>query len=152
MTKLSDPDAPGAIEVVDMKEWTGQWPEPDPIDARYWQAAANGDLLIQQCPACGHHQHYPRALCLRCGATPGWRSASGRGVIYSYTVVRQMGLPPFNEKVPYVVALIDLEEGPRLVGNVVDCEPEQVRIGVPVTAVMHRFSPSVAAPQWRLAR
>jgi uncharacterized OB-fold protein len=151
MTDAQTADAAGAIEVVDMGPWAGQQPEPDAIDAHYWQAAAHGDLLIQRCPECGHRQHYPRALCLRCGATPGWHSASGRGTIYSYTVVRQMGLPPFSEKVPYVVALIDLEEGPRLIGNVVDCEPEQVRIGLPVTVVMHRYSPSVAAPQWRLA-
>jgi uncharacterized protein len=151
MTELAGSGAPGPAGIVDVKDWPGPWPAADPVDAHYWQAAARGELLIQECPACANRQHYPRALCLRCGVTPDWRTASGRGVIYSYTVVRQMGLPPFNEWVPYVVALIDLEEGPRMIGNVVDCEPERVRIGLPVTVVMHRFSPEIAAPQWRLA-
>jgi uncharacterized OB-fold protein len=151
MTEPASQAAPGPIEIVDIKDWAGQWPVPDPVDTHYWQAAARGELLIQECPACGNRQHYPRALCIRCGATPGWLSASGRGVIYSYTVVRQMGMAPFSEWVPYVVALIDLEEGPRMIGNVVDCEPELVRIGLPVTAVMHRLSPEIAAPEWRLA-
>jgi uncharacterized OB-fold protein len=128
----------GGWRVNGQKVWTSE------------ATAAGGELLIQECPGCGHRQHFPRGLCVRCGATPGWRAASGRGVIYSYTVVRQMGVPPFNEPVPYVVALIDLDEGPRLMGNVVDCEPEQVRIGAPVSAGMHRFSPQIAAPQRRL--
>ncbi|MGD0698310.1 MAG: Zn-ribbon domain-containing OB-fold protein [Trebonia sp.] len=151
MTELAEQGARGPIEIVDIPDWPGPWPIPDPVDTHYWQAAAVGELLIQECPACGRRQHFPRSLCVRCGATPGWRPAAGRGVIYSYTVVRQMGVPPFSERVPYVVALIDLEEGPRLMGNVVDCAPELVRIGRPVTAVIHRFSPEIAAPQWRLA-
>lgn len=140
----------GSIDIVEA-EWPGPWPEPTAIDAEYWRAAAAGQLLIQACPACGHRQHYPRLLCLECGATPEWLEASGDGVIYSFTVVHQMGLPPFNERLPYVICLVDLAEGPRLVGNVVDCDPAEVRIGARVQAVMHRFNDDFAAVQWRLA-
>jgi uncharacterized OB-fold protein len=140
----------GSLEVVDVPGWPGPWPEPDPIDKHYWASACAGSLLIQECPACGNRQHYPRSLCLACGATPAWLSASGRATVHSFTVIRQAGLPPFNEWVPYVVAVVDLEEGPRMIGNVVDCEPEQVSIGAAVTAVIHRYSSDFATPQWRL--
>ena len=138
------------LEVVDIPEWSGPMPAVDPSSAPYFEAAARGALLIERCGACGAVQHYPRRICTRCGATPDWEAASGIGTVYTFSVVHQMGVIPFSGRVPYVVALIDLAEGPRLVGNVVDCEPGAVSIGSPVQCVIHRVNSEVGWPQWRL--
>lgn len=88
----------------------------DPTTVPFWQGAREGKLLIQRCAACGSHQFYPRPVCIRCGSLEvGWVQASGRGVVYSMTTVRVPVTPELEP--PYVVALVDLEEGPRLLTN-----------------------------------
>jgi uncharacterized OB-fold protein len=113
-------------------------PRPDPESAAYWAATVEGRLVVQRCTSCGHHQLYARAHCLACRSPVEWVDASGRGTIYSYTVIRQNFSRAFRELLPYVVALVDLDEGPRLMTNIVGCAPEDVRVG----AVVHvRFEP-----------
>jgi uncharacterized OB-fold protein len=126
-------------------------PTPDATSVAYFQACARGELLIQQCRACSHLQHYPRPLCVRCGGTPDWKQASGRGRVHTFTIIRQMGVAPFSAEVPYVVAMIELEEGPRLMGNISGIEAEQVRIGMPVTAYIVKVTDDIGVPQWRPA-
>jgi uncharacterized OB-fold protein len=109
-------------------------PRPDAVSAEYWSAAADGRLLYQECPACNHRQLYPRGICTVCGVTPEWREATGRGVVHTYTVIRQNYAKPFHYLLPYVVAIIELEEGPRLMSNVTDCDVAEVTIGMPVEA------------------
>jgi uncharacterized OB-fold protein len=131
------------------EEWTRPLPDTDPISAPYWAAAAEGRLLVQRCPACGATQHYPRAVCATCAATPEWLETTGRGVVYTFTIVRQYGMAPFASMVPYVVAMIELPEGPRLLGNVTDCDPESVRIGMEVEMYALHAEPDVGVPMWR---
>jgi uncharacterized OB-fold protein len=108
-------------------------PIPDPESAPYWEAAAEHRLVVQRCDACGHHYLYPRSACPRCWSTGNtWIDASGRGSVYSSTVIHRNDLPAFRDRVPYVVAIVELEEGPRLMTNVEGCEPEDVRCGMPV--------------------
>jgi len=111
-------------------------PRPAPVaDAEtepYWQAANEGRLVVQRCTSCGHHQLYPRWRCLRCRGEVEWVDASGGGTVYSFTIVRQNFARPFRDLLPYVVALVDLDEGPRVMTNVVGCDPDDVRIGMPV--------------------
>lgn len=109
-------------------------PLPEPEAAEYWKAARDERLVVQHCDACGHHQLYPRARCLACGGPVSWVEASGRGSVYSYTVIRQNYARPFRDWIPYVVALVDLEEGPRLMTNIVGCDPEAVAVGMAVRA------------------
>jgi uncharacterized OB-fold protein len=115
-----------------------QWltPHPTPEDAEFWEGAHRGELRIQRCHSCGKHQHYARMLCTHCGSLQlEWVTASGRGTVYSFTVIRQNGVPPFNELVPFVVALVDLEEeGARMMATMPHCAPEDARIGMPVEA------------------
>jgi uncharacterized OB-fold protein len=109
-----------------MNDWSAadvpKWlvPHPAPDDTEFWEGARRGELRIQRCTTCGLHQHYGRLLCSHCGAeTLEWISASGNGTVYSYTVIRQHGVPPFHERVPFVVASVDLEEaGARVLGAV----------------------------------
>ena len=109
-------------------------PIPDADSAPYWQAAHDGRLVVQRCDECGGCQLYPRDRCLVCRGPVSWVEASGRGTVYSFTVIRQNYSRPFRDWIPYVVALVDLEEGPRLMTNVVGCAPEDVRVGLPVRA------------------
>jgi len=131
--------------------WTGPVPDVDPISAPYWAAAAEGRLLVQECPACGHRQHYPRAVCTLCAATPEWLETSGRGTVYTFTIVRQYNMPPFATMVPYVVAMIELPEGPRVLGHVTDCDPAEVRIGAEVQMYAVHADDGIGIPMWRLA-
>lgn len=109
-------------------------PVPEPEAAEYWTAARNGRLLVQCCQRCGNHQLYPRDRCIVCRGPVEWVEASGRGTIYSYTVIRQNYARPFRDWIPYVVALVDLAEGPRVMSNVVGCDPEEVHVGMAVRA------------------
>jgi uncharacterized protein len=109
-------------------------PHPEPEAVEYWRAAHDGRLVVQQCERCGNHQLYGRDRCLLCRGPVRWVEASGRGTVYSFTVIRQNYSRPFKEWMPYVVALIDLDEGPRLMTNIVGCEPEDVHIGMAVRA------------------
>ena len=123
-----------------MSSWSEspQWliPRPTPEDAEFWEGAHRGELRIQHCTSCGKHQHYARMLCSHCGKqTLEWITASGNGTIYSYTVIRQNGVPPFKERLPFVVATIDLdEEGARMIAAMPDLDPDDAQIGMRVEA------------------
>ena len=118
-------------------------PVPDTDTAEYWKAAHDGRLLVQRCVACGHAQLYARDRCRRCRGAVAWEEASGRGTVYSFTVIRQNYQRPFRDWVPYVVALVDLEEGPRVMTNVVGCDPGLVSIGMAVRARFEALSDDV---------
>ena len=108
-------------------------PVPTPESAPYWQGCSESKLLLQRCEACGRHQFYPRAICTACSsASLSWEPASGRGRVKSYTVIRRAVSAAYEPEVPYVVALIELAEGPTLMSNIVDAPPEQLRIGAAV--------------------
>lgn len=113
-------------------------PNPEPEAVEYWSAALDGRLVFQECRRCGNRQLYARDRCLRCRGEVDWVEASGLGTVYSFTVIRQNYARPFKDWMPYVVALVDLDEGPRIMTNVVGCDPEDVHIGMPVRA---RFEP-----------
>jgi hypothetical protein len=99
----------------------------------YWEGAARGELVLQRCRACGGVQHRPRALCAAClGGALEHFVASGRGTVHTFTVTHQNQAPGFRDACPYVLAWVELEEGPRLLTNVVGCGPGALRIGLPV--------------------
>jgi uncharacterized OB-fold protein len=95
-------------------------PEPDAFTRTYWDAAAEGRLLIRRCRACGRAHHYPREFCPHCWSEDVvWEPASGRATLYTWSVVHRNDLPPFAERTPYVAAVVDLAEGPRMMTEVV---------------------------------
>lgn len=146
------PSSPNPLpnpNVVDVEEWGKPLPQPDNVSGPYWQAAAEGRLLIQECPKCHHRQWYPRALCTACAADPEWLECSGRGTVHTFTVVRQFGMKPFRDELPYVVAMVDLEEGPRIMGAVTDCDPDDVRIGMGVEVHFLKAADDIGVPYWR---
>jgi len=118
----------------------------------FWEGCGRGELLLQRCGACGALQHRPRALCVSCLAPEmGWERASGRGTLHAFTVTHQNQAPRFREATPYVLAWVELEEGPRLLCNVVGCEPEAVRIGLPVVVDFQPAEGQIAVPRFRPA-
>lgn len=108
-------------------------PEIDWESRAYWEGAGRGELVLQRCRACRVVQHRPRGFCVSCLSDEIEHFvASGRGEVYTYSVVRQNQMPRFRDALPYVVAYVQLEEGPQLLTNIVDCDPESVSIGMPV--------------------
>lgn len=136
-------------EVIDPGEWSKPLPDPDGEATEYFAACARGQLLVQECTACGHRQLYPRAWCTECGGEPAWLLTAGVGTVNTFTVVHQNGQEPFKGEVPYVVAMIELAEGPMMMGNVTGCEPSEVHIDMPVEVYMVRVAPEIGIPYWR---
>jgi uncharacterized OB-fold protein len=125
-------------------------PEPSGVTVPFWDAAAKHKLLIQQCRACGSHQFYPRYNCTKCGSVElDWVEASGRGQIYSYTIARRPTHPAFANEVPFVIAIVDLEEGARMTTNIVGCDPEEVSIGMSVEVTFDDRKKDIALPLFR---
>lgn len=118
----------------------------------FWEGCRQGKLLLQYCDACQHYQFYPRLYCMRCGGSGlRWVEVSGRGTLYTYTVIRQNKSAEFRERVPYNVAIIQLEEGPRMMSNIVDTEPEDLRVDAPVRVVFDAVSDEISLPRFRIA-
>lgn len=134
-------------------------PEPPPITedgitAPYWDACRRGELRLQRCTACGTFLHFPGLACSACGSADlDWAKVAGTGTVYSFVVVHQTANPRFKSRVPYVVAWIELDEGPsaRVLSDLVDCDPEKVRIGDPVELVFDHSWPGYVVPRFRPA-
>ncbi len=107
-------------------------PQPDGVSQEYWDGLGRGELRVQRCSACEHTQFYPRALCEACAGDVEWITATGRGDVHTFTVVRANPIEPFRSLVPYVLAIVRLAEGPQMMTNIIDCDPEDVFIGMPV--------------------
>jgi len=115
----------------------------------WWEAAAEHRLVAQRCTSCSALRHPPGPICPECSAVgSGWIELSGTGTVYTYTVVHQQFVPA---DVPYVVVAVDLPEGVRLVSNLVEVDPHDVRVGMPVTVVWEDMGPELALPRFRSA-
>ncbi len=131
---------------------------PTPAASRetlgWWQAAAEHQLLVQRCADCGHTQLPPGPICVSCRSFKRtWHEVSGRGTVYTYTVVHRAYMPSLAEKVPYVVIVVDLEGSgdARLASNLVDADPATVRVGMAVEVVWEDMGPGLALPRFRTA-
>lgn len=124
---------------------------PDPDSAPYWEGIANGELRYQRCGACDTAVFYPRSICPNCGTPdPGWQVSAGDGVVYACSVIHRAP-PAHKDDVLYVVALIDLAEGFRMMSRVVDCDPDSVAVGQSVCVVYRDDSDGKLAPYFTLA-
>ena len=109
-------------------------PKVTPETEAFWNGCREHKLLVPVCRHCGKTYWPAGKFCPDClSEDTGWKEASGKGTLYSYVVFEQAFHPSLTEKLPYVVATVDLEEGVRLVSNVTDCELEEIRCGMPVT-------------------
>lgn len=130
---------------------------PEPIvnadSEPYWRGARDGKLLLQRCSDCGTLRFFPRYLCTECGSeATEWIEASGRGTVHSFTIVHRAAFPEFQAHTPYVVALIDLAEGPRMMTNIVGDDRLSVAIGDTVTVTFeNRGTEGAKVPQFQRA-
>lgn len=126
-------------------------PQPTAETAPYWDAASAGRLVIQHCSVCGRHQFYPRAFCTHClDQALEWVPATGRGRIYSYTICRIAVAPAFEARLPYVVAMIDLDEGVRMLANIVESDVDRIAIGARVAVRFEQVNEACTLPQFAL--
>jgi uncharacterized OB-fold protein len=98
----------------------------------HWKAAREGRFVLPYCASCDRYEWPPRANCGRCTRVFGWRECAGTGAVVTYSVVHRAVTPEWKTEVPYVVAMIELDEGVRLLSNIVDCEPNTLRCGLRV--------------------
>jgi uncharacterized protein len=115
--------------------------------AFFWEGTRAGELRVQRCEECGALRHPPGPLCVRCGSTSrGWAVAAGTGRVYSYVVHHHPPVP--GKALPLVVALVELEEGVRMLGELHDVDPVEVRIGLPVRSRLDRVDDRLTLPNW----
>jgi hypothetical protein len=125
-------------------------PTPDAETEPFWDACKEGRFLLKHCNACGEDHFYPRPFCPKCwSADVEWKQASGDGQVYTYSVVRQNDLPPFPERVPYVAAIVELDEGPRVMTNIDTSELDAVTIGMRVRVDFKPISDDVTIPVFK---
>ena len=123
-----------------------------PESERYWLGAKKHEFWLRYCHECKKTYFYPRDICPDCfSRNTEWRRASGRGRLYTYAIVHRGPLPSFRDAVPYVVAMIDLEEGGRMMTNLVDVEPspEAIQVGMPVEVVFDDVTDEITLPKFR---
>jgi uncharacterized OB-fold protein len=116
----------------------------------FWEGTRAGELRVQRCPSCATLRHPPGPMCPSCGhESPEYIVASGKGQIFSYVVHHHPAVP--GKKLPIVIALVELEEGVRMLGELVDCDPGEVEIGAPVSLALTTIDDELTLPYWRLA-
>ena len=125
-------------------EYRKPLPQPNENSRPFWEGTRAHELRLQRCRQCGKHIFYPRAVCPFClSERLEWVTAGGEGKIYSYTVVRRAMHPAFQDDVPYVLALVELDEGPRLTTNIVAAALDEVRVDMRVRAAYDDVTPEI---------
>ena len=128
-------------------------PHIDEESRPWWEAAQRHELYIQKCRDCGDLRFHPRTLCTNClSSSTEWVRCKGTGKIYTFTVTNQNQAAGFRDELPYVMAWVEVDEGLKMLTNIVDCPPEQVKIGMPVEAVFDDVTPEVTLVKFRPAR
>jgi len=126
-------------------------PQPTTATEPYWQAAREKRLAYQNCRACGHRQFFPRNLCLSClSESVEWADSAGQGRIYTFTINHRPAQTAFQDKVPYAVAVIDLDEGVRMMANIVNSPLSEIAIGKRVRVVFEDTGQGITLPQFEL--
>ena len=135
-----------------MPEWNKPLPTISGETKPYWDHCRRGQLLVQKCDSCGEYQFYPRGICANCWSNDiQWITSSGKGTVWTFTVTYQNGTPGFAEDVPYVLALVALEEGVRMFTNIVECDPRSVTIGMPVEVTFVQATNQISVPYFKPA-
>jgi uncharacterized protein len=127
-------------------------PVPDADPENFWKGLARGELLLQHCLDCLRVHYYQQGLCRDCGSERlEHRPASGRGKVYSYSVVHRAPGPAFKDDTPYAVLLVELEEGPRMISSLVGGDPERVTFDMPVVLVCEKINDEITLPRFKPA-
>jgi len=133
-----------------MGEYRKPLPDPELDSQLFWEGCKRHELILKECLSCGMHRFVSRLFCPRCQAEETrWVKGSGKGEVYTYTVMHQPYHPAFAPDLPYVVAIIELEEGVRLISNVIGCRPQEVDVGMKVEVVFDDVTDEVTLPKFK---
>ena len=133
--------------------YTKPLPLMEGLTKEFYDWCTQHELRFQRCTACGTWRHVPREMCATCGSWSwAWETSSGRGIVFTWTVAVRPMHPAFSAAVPAAPVVIEMEEGVRLVSEVVDCSPEELEIGMPVEVVYSDVGPDLALPSFRRTR
>ncbi|MGH7962689.1 MAG: Zn-ribbon domain-containing OB-fold protein [Candidatus Binatia bacterium] len=125
-------------------------PRIDEESRPFWEACARHELYVQKCRSCGKVLYYPRSFCPEdLSQDLAWVRCSGKGTVYTFTVTYQNQSAGFRDKVPYVMAYVQLEEGVRMLTDIVGCKPEEVKIGMPVEVTFEDVTSEVSLPLFK---
>lgn len=125
-------------------------PVPTKDTQPYWDGCKQHELRVQKCAACGHYQFYPRLYCTACMSDRvEWVKTVGRAKVLSYTIIYRPVTQAFAGDVPYVVAMVTLDEGPQMMTNIIGCEPEKVHIGMPVQVTFDDWTEEISVPKFK---
>ncbi len=128
-------------------------PRINNVSRPFWEAARRHELMFQRCQECGRYRYPPGENCPRCLSDRlVWTRVSGQGTIHTWTVFHQVYHQAFVSDVPYAVVMVELEEGVRLLSNLVDCPTDDIEIGMPVEVVFEDATEEITLPKFRLAR
>ncbi|QQZ10162.1 Zn-ribbon domain-containing OB-fold protein [Heyndrickxia vini] len=119
----------------------------------YWDAADRHELVVQKCQSCGEYAHPPGPSCAKCGSSElSWENFGNdiNGTVYSFIVSYRAFLPGFQDDLPLIIAIVELEDAPqvKIIGNILDCSPKCVEIGMKVKMTWKQLSDDRAIPQW----
>lgn len=137
-----------------MANYVKPLPQPDPVTQPFWDSLKQHAMKIQRCNDTGKYFFYPRGLSpFTLSDNISWEPVSGRGTLHAFTIVYNQRQPGFADEVPYVVAMVELEEGPRMMTNLVDvqADPEHVKIGMPVEIVYDDVTDEITLPKFKPA-
>jgi hypothetical protein len=136
--------------MADKPKYAKPLPRVDEESKGFWEACQRHELYLQRCCDCGALRYYPRALCPSCLSDRiEWVRASGKGTVYTFTVTHQNQAPGFRDALPYVMAYVELDEGVRMLTNIVGCAPDDVRIGMPVELAFEDVTPDITLPKFK---
>jgi uncharacterized OB-fold protein len=124
-------------------------PIPDDASREFFEGAKHGRLMLQRCGACGNYRFHARDRCDVCRSRDyTWEAASGRATVISHAVMHQRYHPAFYDELPYPLAVVELEEGPRLITSVVGVEADHLKAGMAMKAVFEDFGEGVVLPRF----
>ena len=127
-------------------------PELAGLTKEFYNWCRRGDLRFQRCSSCDTWRHVPREMCANCGSSEWkWEKSKGKGTLFTWTVAERPMHPAFAEDVPYAPVVVEMDEGVRIVSEVVDCAPSELEIGMRVEVAFARVSDEVTLPKFRRA-
>ena len=134
-------------------DMTRPLPETQPWSVKFWEGTKDGKLLVQHCKDCNANIFYPRKVCPECWSKNlDWIEASGKAKVYMFSTAYDMVEPKFAEDLPYTVAYVDLEEGVRMMTRIVECNPEDIYIGMDIEVVFHKLNDDFYLPYFKPAK
>ena len=134
-------------------EYKKPLPLLEDLTEQFYEYCRQGELRFQRCSGCDAWRHVPREMCSECGSMQWrWERSAGRGILFTWTVAARPLHPGFSDAAPYAPIVVELDEGVRLVSEMIDCAPDRLEIGAPLEVAFEAVTPQVTLPKFKLRR